>query len=110
MSNLLSKKDYNYVISFNSYEEYAINWASNNPTSSNTMFLLLELLEKYIDSIKPTCLNDYLVWLEKEKGLTIDVLDLTVSVLTMLEHDINLYNEQGFLRFRKIDGEIKLLT
>ena len=108
--SLLSQKDYNYVISFNSYEAYAINWASNNPSSSNTMFLLIELLEKYIDSIKPTCLNDYLVWLEKEKGLTVDVLDLNVTIITMLEHDINLYNEQGFLRFRKIDGEVKLLT
>ena len=102
--NLLSKEDYNYVISFNSYEAYAISWASKNPTSNSTMFLLIQLLEEYIDSIKPINLNDYLVWLEKEKGLTVDVLDLNVSVITMLEHDINLYNEQGFLKFRKIDS------
>lgn len=92
MSNLLSKKDYNHIISFNSYEAYAINWASNNPASNNTMFLLMDLLEQYIDVIKPTCLNDYLVWLQQVKGLTVDVLDLSTAAIVLMSHDIYIYN------------------
>lgn len=107
---LLTKDTFDAIKQFNNYEDYALAWAKLYPHKDATGFILLELLEKYIDSIKPTCLDDYLVWLEKEKGLTIDVSNLEMAIITMLWHDIDLYNQQGFLRFRKIDGEVKLLT
>lgn len=92
MSNLLSQEHYNYLISFNSYESYAIDWASRNPSSDATMLLLIDLLKRYIKVIKPTCLNDYILWLKQEKGLVIEALNLSTSAIALMANDIEIYN------------------